>query len=520
MPRRKRRQKYQEKTEAGVALLIAIFVLLLVSVVAISLIVSSGTETALGGNYRSSTNVYYAAMAGLEEARGRMLPKNPAPFALPPLGQVVYIKNPLAGEDVLATYPDTEYGAEFAGSPFAAPAITSVNSVSGANTQNLAGPSFKWVRINAITEKSLNIDVDNSGSMDNTTPLCYDGAHLTPNCTPTNPQAFEITVLAVETTASPNPSQRLLQYVVAPKFLSLNPLQNSTGGAAPNGVPAAVTFVGSLANCPGGCPFSTTSSSFRVNGNDQGASCAALPPSIYALGVTDPNNLTAIVSNLTGSGSGGGSGGDGGSGGGGSGGGSGGGGSPPRGSHYSGSTPSPSVGNISSMLPPGLQNAGTITQLAQTIQQNADKMITGSATEANMPSGMSASNPMTVVVNGDLTLNGSFSGSGLLLVTGNFTFSSDSSWQGLILVVGQGTVTETPGTGIPGGQIDGSIVVASISPNPLAPVTMPPATPTLGSITYHVSGANGAGVHYNSCNINSALPMTKFQTLSFREIPQ
>src|SRR5580692_10002908 len=62
--------------EAGVALLIAIFVLLLISVVAIALIVSSGTESAMAGNYRTATGVYYAALAGLEEGRGRLLSKN------------------------------------------------------------------------------------------------------------------------------------------------------------------------------------------------------------------------------------------------------------------------------------------------------------------------------------------------------------------------------------------------------------------------------------------------------------
>src|SRR2546422_11320148 len=68
------------RTEAGIALLISIFVLLLISVVAIALLVSSGTESALAGNYRSSTGVYYAALAGLEEARGGLLDKNPNSF--------------------------------------------------------------------------------------------------------------------------------------------------------------------------------------------------------------------------------------------------------------------------------------------------------------------------------------------------------------------------------------------------------------------------------------------------------
>src|SRR5690348_1845273 len=99
-PTRKRR------SEAGIALLIAIFVLLLIAVVAIALVVSSGTESALAGNYRSSTAVYYAALAGVEEARARMQPNDPnsfkntwpafypAPGASLPIGTVGYVLNP------------------------------------------------------------------------------------------------------------------------------------------------------------------------------------------------------------------------------------------------------------------------------------------------------------------------------------------------------------------------------------------------------------------------------------------
>src|SRR3989449_7996560 len=70
----------RRRREAGIALLISIFILLLIGVVAIALIVSSGTESALAGNYRSSTGVYYAAMAGLEEGRGRLLDRDPNSF--------------------------------------------------------------------------------------------------------------------------------------------------------------------------------------------------------------------------------------------------------------------------------------------------------------------------------------------------------------------------------------------------------------------------------------------------------
>jgi len=66
----------RKQRESGVALLVAIFVLMLISVIAISLIVASGGESALEGNYRSSAAAYLAGTAGLEEARGRLLKKN------------------------------------------------------------------------------------------------------------------------------------------------------------------------------------------------------------------------------------------------------------------------------------------------------------------------------------------------------------------------------------------------------------------------------------------------------------
>src|SRR6266852_7384822 len=120
------------RRESGAALLIAIFVRMLISVVAIAMLVSSGTDSTLAGNYRTSTGAYYAGLAGLEEARGRLLWKNanfinytlpgviPLPGSPPmALNQVIYILNPAGGEVVAptdlsnpATYPDTEYKAE------------------------------------------------------------------------------------------------------------------------------------------------------------------------------------------------------------------------------------------------------------------------------------------------------------------------------------------------------------------------------------------------------------------------
>src|SRR5271154_1971004 len=392
--------------EAGVAMLIAIFVLLLIAVVGIALIVSSGTETALAGNYRSSTVVYYAALAGLEEARGRLLPKNPNSFnatipapLFPP--NVFYITNPANGENVLATYPDQEYGTEFPLSPVPTilGTIPSVSTVAG-----IQGQLYRWVRINGVTEKSLNIDVANNG-MSDPGPLYFDGAHLTP--TPTGNQALEITSLAF----LPNGTKKLLQYVVAPIALSPN-------------FPAVLTLLGSPGN---NVQFTSPGHpDFIVNGNDEYAAPGCTPGStpVYAIGYGNGSNASGINT------------------------------SPPT--QYIGAGSTPSISDVTASLPSSFQSVQTLNALIQNIMQSADvelspappaTMVTGSA----LPTTMSASNPMTVVVNGDLNLTGwNGTGYGLLVVTGTLTYDpGPATWDGIVLVVGKGNyVSTTNGFGL------------------------------------------------------------------------
>src|SRR4029077_17858622 len=163
------------RTEAGIALLISIFILLLISVVAIALIVSSGTETSLAGNYPSTTGVYYAGLSGIEEVRGRLAAQDansfkttltafyPAPGSTLPIGTVGYVLNPGPTDpaDPRTAYPDTEYDTEFAGVALAPATVKTTLSVWNRTplTANLAfpGPLYKWVRINAVSEISLKL---------------------------------------------------------------------------------------------------------------------------------------------------------------------------------------------------------------------------------------------------------------------------------------------------------------------------------------------------------------------------
>jgi hypothetical protein len=482
--------RISRKQEAGVALLLSIFVLLAISVVGIAMIVASGTESALAGNYRTSTSAYYAATAGLEEARGRLLNKNTnyfdltVPTFMPPLGttllptQVRYILNPNGGGEVVAplafgtpaTYPDNEYVQEFPTVPLAANTQT-ITSTS-ANVFGVTPPLYKWVRINAITEQSLNRDVNLDGVQDPATPLYYDSA-LTPprlivNAAPPSSaqQVFEITALAV----LPNRTEKLLQYTVAARTFNLNFPSALTIGAN------NVSFTGANSN------------PYMVNGQDGSGGgpavpgCTPNPANVKnAIGTTNPSDVAAIVAGI------------------------------PRPTHYTGAGgTTPNVAQVS--LTGSIDTPADVYQTVQTITNAADLVIPGNATQADMPAGMSATNPMTVVVDGNFSMTGNYTGYGLLVVTGNFAYSGNTGWNGIVMVVGDGTTTYN-GNGGGNNGFNGAVYVATIwdaSHNLLS---------SFGPVNYDISGGGGNGTYYDSCWIKAAQQPATYQVLSFREIP-
>jgi hypothetical protein len=499
----------KQRTETGIALLIAIFVLLLISVVAIALIVSSGTESAMAGNYRTATGVYYAALAGLEEGRGRLLGKNSgafrntAPGLIPsplPMGQPVYIINPVGGENVVpwdpaSTYPDKEFNLEFLAStgsslPNPSPSTNSLSTVAG-----VQGPLYKWVRINAVSELSLNLDIDADGKDNN--PLYYDSvlSKLKPTSAGGAQQVFEITSFAV----LPNGSQKMLQYLVA-----LAPA-NLPGFPSGLNFPAALTIAGPSS---GGVVFTppTSNSSYWVSGVDLTTVpyCTAGPP-VHAIGVfdnADQTNVTSAIPNSTKL-------------------------------NYDGIvSPGPDVFDVSSLFPNNLQTPSKLDNLAQSIMANADIILTPSSSttppytafgsdltpllySGSNPTGMSSTNPLTLVVNGNLDLNGwSHTGYGLLLVTGNLNYDPDATWQGMVLVIGQGTVTGSKGGS---GEFDGAFFVAKTrdpSGNLLT-------DPDLGKASVvFASNMGSVGIRYSSCWVKASQPTGSFKILSFHELPQ
>ncbi len=484
----------RDPREAGIALLISIFILLLISVVAISLLVSSGTESAIAGNYRAATAVYYAALAGLEEGRGRLSPKDPnsfkstappgflpapgAPFAV---GSPVYIINPAGGENVTpwdppSTYGDREFQTEFATYPMPNPA-PNVNSVS--NAGGIQGPSYKWVRINGVSEQSLSINFD--GNPNSATPVYYDGTRFTNNQSSGN-QVLEITSLAV----LPNGSQKMVQYLVASVPITLPPFL------------AALTLSGS----PGSDPVflaPAENNGYAVKGDDQDCNGNPILGSAFrAIGIygdysggSSGNAVTAVKNGIPPS--------------------------PPSPVRwdYTGLGAAPDVWPLNPFQTPSQLNA-----IVQTIIQSADAVVpagsavTQTAYMTNL--GMSPSNIMTVVSNGDLDLtHWGNTGYGLLLVTGTFTMDPDNAWHGIILVIGNGKINNIDNIG--NREIDGAVFVAKT--NDPSGVALP--DPNLGgaSVLFH-DDMQGNGIRYSSCWIQKAQPTSSYRILSFHEIPQ
>jgi hypothetical protein len=508
----KKSRLLRRHSEAGIALLIAIFVLLLISVVAIALLVSSGTETALGQNYRSSSTVYYASLAGLEEARGRLLPKNPnyfgnsvvSPWTTLPLNQVIYVLNSAGSGDTVAPwnlsstnpYADNEYQTEF-GVPVTSETIQHVNSFWNNNAQGYPGPLYKWVRINAVTEQAIYMDVNSDGVYDNTTPLFYDPAHLNSSSNPwpslivssspptTAVQALEITAFAY----LPNGSSKILQYIVAP-------------------VTANITFPAALTLDGYSDAFSGPSTSyFSVLGNsDSGDSACGGPLTPYpvpAIGVPDHNPDVGYVIN----------------------------GNPTPGStgipsaeqgNYQGTGATPNVINVT--MGSNIRTVQSLNQLVQTIVQNADAVISGPANETNLPSAMSATNPMTIAIQGDPSqvhqgdfhMGTSVQGYGLLLVTGTYTFDTGAYWNGTVLVIGQGVaVANESGAG---GTLTGAMLVAQTRDTSGNLLAGPNPGPASFTNTQHPDV--GRGILYNCSWIQAAQSPLTYKVLSFHEIPQ
>jgi hypothetical protein len=490
-------QKSSGRSERGVAIVIAIFTLMLISVVATALILMSGTESAIKANYKSAMHAFYDAKAGLEEGRGRLFwpnpnipnglnPPNPvwscvfaAPGPMMPYNQVCYIVNPSGNEVVnpldLSTgnpYADLEYQQEW-GLPVTSATVQQpfINSNSAVASAGIAGPLYKWVRITPRTQASAKL----AGDVTDTNSLFYNGmqqlASSGGNPVPNAVQVLTITALAV----TPYGSRRMVQYTVAASPLT----------AALPTFPSALTLDGNGVSFTGPSGDQDDGNKFQINGNDVNA-----PPGtssgVPAIGYTNSSDGSNISSKAVPS------------------------------TNYLSPAGTPNVGLVN--LPPILETLSGLDGLVQSITRGADLVLnppSGTTADQTSLTSMSSTNPMVVVVNGDFHLSHaggtSFTGYGLLLVTGTLHYDPDVTWNGIILVIGKGVFDGSQHGS--GGQINGTVFVANTRDNSGNLLT------SLGPASFNLTGG-GRGIRYSSQLVTSTQALMPYQVLSFREIAQ
>ena len=521
MRERKVRNKRRNR-ESGMALLIALLALLLVSAIGMGMMYMSSTETSINANYRDTQQAFFAMRAGLEETRDRMRGNAPSGITLPTsmpssgaAGSVVYILNPTGSETVdPVTYSTTNkyFDDEFCHETFTgvtytgvvtgvpctgtaqAPPSTAVMTVASIApfTGTSSALSYKWVRItlkqNGTFPTALVAPIDASHPASG--QICWDagwsreivstslGATLT-TCALAQAAGNLVGPVYVLTSLAytPQGSRRIGQYEVA--AVDITP---PAAGLAMSGAGANMSSIPS-------------SNNFVIDGHDTGTAGYTGTPACHATTLTtdapaivtgDQAGQNTIADAL------------------------------PRPDHYTGAAPTPALlapvpSPIPSVVDGGASpGTGEITGLWNSPQQlnNLVAMI-GAGADYQLTCGIAGSisplpaacsvgsygtdaSPKITYVNGDYSLTG---GAGLLVVTGTLSLTGNTSYHGLIMVIGQGKFSSSGGGG---GQFVGSIFVANTNSR-TAPYSQ---LATLGPPSWSWSGGGGNGLQYNSCWAN------------------
>jgi hypothetical protein len=515
------RQNNFRKHERGMALILSLLALLLISAVGLGLIYMSNTETSVNSNYKDTQTAFFAMRAGLEEGRDRLrsnstAPTIPLPVAFPPAaGSVVYILNPAGATDTVtpqtfgSQYFDDEFCHEsFVGSGVAwvAPGtpctaagavplgwITTLASASP-NTNTAAALKYKWVRVTLKQNRTTGNPANANTWVDSTQPaasqVCWDGTLLKERVSTAMGAAYTTCALAKNAGFNVQPVYLITSMAITPQG-SRRVGQYEAGAYMITPPAAGLDFAGP------GAQFNSAphSNNFGISGTNSGdptnagtytpwtgpggqAACTSPTPAVLpAIGVGDAtgvgNMIADIPSNRTGM--------------------------------YTGATPLPPA-----PLVPSVQNEGVgtaqypsnnvmgpgsnwstpaqLNQLAQAMANQANITCPGNALCSGTTYGTDAA-PKITYINGDATVAG---GAGVLVVTGTLTFNGNASFDGLILVIGQGIMNVHGGGG---GQVNGEVLIANTN-SQTAPFGQ---LATLGSPTLSWTGGGSNFIQYNSC---------------------
>lgn len=530
--------RIQSKGENGIALLTAMFAILLLSAIAFGMMYMATAETQINTNFKDSEQAYFAARSGIEEMRERMRPGSANtltgmagfPTTTPTAaGGVLYLVNPdttnvkpwlssnqyfdteLAHENFYGTVvnpgtgvPCTVPNASGTPSTICVPNITTyyvtANTLASSNTMD-----FKWVRITHKSNASPNdmangvtpgtvysrmVDQGRNGTAaDFTAPVCYDENSSTAMSANAPSNYGKQVVLPVGETICTN-------HVVAGSTVQWQPVYTITSLAVtPSGarrmlqaevakmvfppLPASLTLDGPL---PNGNYNGLNSNNSGIKGIDQAATPCLPGGNKPSIGTYDdpsiPNvNLTRpIATNYTGN---------------------------PNGVTDIGTAGTNMLGQLGTVS--GLQSLlGNLASIADSTGCYAGAV---PACSPLATATYGTSYPMVTYAQGNFSLPNNSHGQGVLVVTGDFTMGGNSTWDGLIIVVGSGSYTQA-GTS----SVNGGVLVANINTGVVG------NTPGSPYINFNGGGGSG-GIYYDSCasvNTNTTAP---FKIVSMKEIP-
>ena len=440
--------------QQGMALIMTLFVLAILSLVGLGLITTSNLETRINSNSRSAYPAYYAAEAGLEEATYRLNGTAVNPISLVFLDsptKVVYLRQNTNIDPTNSSGPC--YDNEYASSNFSM--INYVPSNQGSNPI-----PYQWVKISMKTKRLSGQDVDNAGLTTNQdTPVYFDGAqYLYDPVNGINPLKMGFPVF------------QLTSFSMTPEGAACKVRREIASASFP-GLPGALFLNGPSPTFNG-----STSPFYWVNGNDLAAS-GVNKPAIGVLSNVVVANLVPIL--------------------------------PVPGNYVGSGGTNPDVENISLISPTMYTTPQGLEGMLNHIVSNASATYPPSTTQCTGANCWGTPmNPMVNVFEGDCNLGGN-TGYGVLVVRGNFQMLGSGSFDGLVLVVGQGVMTVT-GTG--SGRIDGGLFVAKTRDSSGNLLT------NLGNPNIDWSNGGGQGIYYNSALINQMFVNMGYLKLAYKEL--
>jgi Tfp pilus assembly protein PilX len=494
-------------SESGIAMLIAIFTLLLVTAIGVGMVLLTNTDISTSSNFRDEQIAFFAAKGGMEEVRDRFrtgatnsLSANLPTALMGSANGVLYVLNPTGNEPDTPwnttgnAYPDDEICGEVTNMGLAcgvnpAAPYTTANASSAYQPASGSRLSWKWTRVNLKTNLtssgSSSTSTVDGNSTDKNELVCWTGANevttILATCQAANYQPiYVLTTLAVTTSGS----RRMIQSEATPATLNLI----IPGALTVDGPSlAASTICASGSTCNSGGAY--LSGDEPASGSPSGScSTGGIVPAIATADATSASNFTTGVnsnkSNIVGSGG------------------------------------PPSVGNAATAL----ANLSTVSQVEALVTQLTNLAGSNTCTTScgSLNLGTAANPTVTVVNNANgsaFQLNSGTTGYGILVVTGTLDYVNVNSYQGVVLMLGTAQFVSSSSKDT---VLTGALFMAQDRDPTTGALLAGPGLGTTPVFNFHHGSASATdpSIQYNACVINQveAAATTNYKIVAVREL--